>query len=537
LVKKGIEGEDKSRWRPVLESLDGALHTLALAEPEVQGSYLWGELPELWRQAGEPARATTVELEYLAGHGWSEPHFSKRFRAALRRGDREGALAVAQLAAKVAESSWAFEPVAGWFWHLGEVREAAEACELHLRGLPPESIEEWQKQRARATWPQVVRLWELAGDRTRAAAIARAIGRPAKAARLEGRREYRIEEIEFPRGVNRSLAIGHALCDRVMKVQALLLEGRVDEARKVASRGLDVDNSGEGRLAQVLREAGLAREAAKAGADAERYHAEVETAIREAGGSISEACRLFGKYPGQEFAAMLQDQGRWAEILELVESGKIYPGWLGSLKARALYHTGRKAEAARTIEAGWRELAEEKGPCVGRYVDYADVLGTALLYAEGNDRENADRAFQEIEKSFRALGLWQWVLGMYYDVGRLQDVERVAREEDELECAIIAYQDAGDDEGVARISAEIGDQGTKDARSPGEGSSRAESDTVEPPRDAEHGSGTECACGQPLRPHWVKCPKCKKRVGRVCSCGEPLEAHWDECPACGTRVR
>ncbi|GHT83929.1 hypothetical protein FACS1894137_06260 [Spirochaetia bacterium] len=49
--------------------------------------------------------------------------------------------------------------------------------------------------------------------------------------------------------------------------------------------------------------------------------------------------------------------------------------------------------------------------------------------------------------------------------------------------------------------------------------------------------------GFELKPHWVKCPKCKKPVTeegakepRKCSCGEPLEDWMDECPACGKKV-
>lgn len=46
-------------------------------------------------------------------------------------------------------------------------------------------------------------------------------------------------------------------------------------------------------------------------------------------------------------------------------------------------------------------------------------------------------------------------------------------------------------------------------------------------------------CGAELKPHWVKCPKCKTPVGvekeplKCPACGEPLEEGWDECPACG----
>jgi pyruvate/2-oxoglutarate dehydrogenase complex dihydrolipoamide acyltransferase (E2) component len=59
---------------------------------------------------------------------------------------------------------------------------------------------------------------------------------------------------------------------------------------------------------------------------------------------------------------------------------------------------------------------------------------------------------------------------------------------------------------------------------------------TEAPRDAGSRGSAQCSCGQPLRPHWVKCPRCKKRLGRACACGEPLEAGWDECPACGRPV-
>jgi hypothetical protein len=46
-------------------------------------------------------------------------------------------------------------------------------------------------------------------------------------------------------------------------------------------------------------------------------------------------------------------------------------------------------------------------------------------------------------------------------------------------------------------------------------------------------------CGYELKPHWIKCPKCKTSVEEealVCGCGEKLEEWMDECPACGKPV-
>jgi tetratricopeptide (TPR) repeat protein len=50
------------------------------------------------------------------------------------------------------------------------------------------------------------------------------------------------------------------------------------------------------------------------------------------------------------------------------------------------------------------------------------------------------------------------------------------------------------------------------------------------------------SCGAELKPHWLKCPKCKTPVAqentvtKCANCGEDMEEGWDECPACGAKT-
>ena len=110
-----------------------------------------------------------------------------------------------------------------------------------------------------------------------------------------------------------------------------------------------------------------------------------------------------------------------------------------------------------------------------------------------------------------------------------EDVERVAREEDEIECAIIAYEAAGKPGEAARIYEEIAGE---DVSSP----AAVVLESSEPAVETSEGLTRRCSCGESLQPHWKLCPACGKQVELICSCGEALKASWRLCPTCGKKV-
>lgn len=422
LVSNAIKEGGEARWRPALETYEELLKRIRQEDNEFEKKWsYWNDLPKLWESAGDKERAARLRLESLPKDSWqsSKSKFEQQFKA-LWANERKGEAhqlaiqALSLLRKEEKEASRGLDLVYRWFTMLGAREQAAEAYELYLRARPDESIEKWGQERLHATWPRAIRLWELAGNKKRAAEIAREIGRLAKATRLEEALDYNLAEINFLRGLSKSGAVT--------------------------------------RLLNQLA----------------RYHEE--------------------------------------------------PG--------VLYSSGRIAEAARAAERSYFEGEYSHASYFSSYVCH---LGLASMYLEAGDQENAERIFRKAEKEFREVGLWQFVLGMYFDAARLSDVERVAREEDELECAIIAYDAANMPEEAARIYDEIGAKtgstdkpktNTKKERTPGSGE---DVDQLFCPQ-----------CGAEVKPHWTVCPKCDTDLQeRKCrNCGEPLQPDWKRCPVC-----
>jgi hypothetical protein len=497
------------------------------------------ELIDLWKKIGDGTRVAELRLEEVESRSWSQGASTVEweFDALVRDGMNDAAASVAE---RVLNEATKLEDHRSrerglwksWIWltMLGREKRAAEAYEAWVRCQPDMSILAWQTRRATVTWPTVVCLWEAAGERARAARIAREIGRTAKAERLGGRSNYRVEEIDFPRGVSRLRAVGTVLLDRAMCVEALLGEGQVDRAIALARDRGSPWSPGVGRAAKLLREHGASDEARALEERRVSYVANAEEAFARVVSGWSDRW-------SDSILPWLEDQGRWQEIVQVLQGGG-YRGWNNATMARALYGLGKRREAAQTIEEAWGKLAEELGTPwrfirlgeVGEEEGYAEALGLFWIWEEAGDSAAGDRVLHRTADQLRKFGLWQWVLGMYFDAGRLEDLERVAREEDELECAIIAHEAAGRHGEVARLYEEIsGVSGGPKAR--------AKTGKAAGP-SARHGTESlVCACGQALRPNWVACPACGAARERVCGCGQRLDPAWKLCPVCGAGLR
>lgn len=127
---------------------------------------------------------------------------------------------------------------------------------------------------------------------------------------------------------------------------------------------------------------------------------------------------------------------------------------LSTSKGRELYEDGRRQEAAAFLEEAY--FGNPWPPSVR---GYRPAFAIAGIYDELGDTTSTERVLHTAEAQLRAVGLWADALGMYYDAKRLGDLERVAREEDELECAAIAYEAAGISGEAARIYEEMAGTG------------------------------------------------------------------------------
>lgn len=152
-------------------------------------------------------------------------------------------------------------------------------------------------------------------------------------------------------------------------------------------------------------------------------------------------------------------------------------------------------------------------------------LGIALLYEQGGDIQTCHRILDTAEGHYLHFGLWHWALAINFAAGRLDRVEQIARDVDELECAILAYEGTGQHADAACLYEEIGRAGRS------HDTAGNKTGTSSPRARCQN-------CGAEVQPHWVVCPECNADLQVVACrhCGEPLKPHWSQCPACRTPV-
>ncbi len=460
----------ESVWRPIVNAhatlLRRLVHALGPNDPEHRHSLLglWKWLVRRTQKLGDLGCATDFAIEQLEWSDTADDHYhssdalyflKELFLAGSVLHDPEWMDRARRVLSAVRDKPWKDQDKSSALYEAhcfallsGAGELAADALETSLRmGSSPE---DWQKDWFAKDWPCALALWARAGDLARAVTIAREMGRDGKASRLEGRPAYRLEEIDFPRGRSCAFLLGRALGDRAMEVDGLLQEGRSDDARDRAKSVHTVSVCCRPALERILSAAGLVDEAKAIGATATEDKERVEIAIRKAG-SITAALKA-NEPDFLTLCSVLEDKREWSTLIDLLNEGDRDEGDRGpnEQRARALYHLGRKREAAREAEL---LLQREHKRFFKAW--YGSEVGVAMLYEEAGDPASAQRILRAAEDRLRSWGRWQQALGMYFDAGRLQELERVAREEDELECAIIAYEAAGKRDEAAKLQEEI----------------------------------------------------------------------------------
>lgn len=531
----------ESVWRPTIEARATFLRRLREAfgaDSEEFSSLLWGHwdwVVKSARDLGDVGWATDLaieELEAREGPGSSSMLYDikKLFPSGSVHGNHQwierARRVLSAVRAKTTWGKFAKGSACSTAHELallsGAFDLAADAWETSLRSDLYYTPEWWRQNRTSSAWPCAVALWVRAGNPARAAALAREIGREAKACRLEGKPSYRIEEIDFPRrGDSPSYLIGSILDDDSMVIEALFQQGRPAEAHRGFSKYASGCRPG---LVRILRAVGL-HELAQSLADlATQQQQAVDAAIRKVDGSLQRAYDYDYHILGPSILRVLEDRQEWSTVVDLLHSEQNRKP--ESQMARALYHLGRKRDAAREAERLLEQTLKESFSTSGER-----DLGVALLYEEAGDPASAQRILQAAETRLRSCGRWQEALGMYFDAGRLKDLERVAREEDEPECAIIAYEATDQHAEAARIYEEMSVQSGQTGSGP-----KHDLHTQGPSAQDSAGERTCPACGYPVETNWVVCPECEAELTAPTCCGRVLKPTWKRCPICGKPV-
>ena len=213
---------------------------------------------------------------------------------------------------------------------------------------------------------------------------------------------------------------------------------------------------------------------------------------------------------------------------------------LSRLEVLALWRLGQIEDAAVCFENFVRETSNrrdwEKERCYGLGCIYYDIYqytndlsALATLWELACNEAKRDEILQTYELVTRSQGYWSSPVIEYYFRKMYDKMERVCREEDELDVAAYLYERADKIDDAARIYEDIsGKSGTENVT---DESTIVEKDTASDERQLK-----KCACGEALQPYWKVCPACGKKLDMVCSCGEPLKEGWKLCPACGKEI-
>jgi len=132
------------------------------------------------------------------------------------------------------------------------------------------------------------------------------------------------------------------------------------------------------------------------------------------------------------------------------------------LETLALWRLGKIKEAAKCFEGLVRNAADrcdfEKEQGAGGYDLYnyePDLVALATLRELAGDNSGRNEALNAYELVCRAEGRWVYPVVEYYFRGMLNEMERVCRDEDELDVAAHLYERAGKTDDAARILEEM----------------------------------------------------------------------------------
>jgi predicted nucleic acid-binding Zn ribbon protein len=206
-----------------------------------------------------------------------------------------------------------------------------------------------------------------------------------------------------------------------------------------------------------------------------------------------------------------------------------------------LWQLGRLIEAATCFEglvrlaASQRDWEKEEG--YGDYPLYKyeeDLSAFATLWQiAGNDDKKCE-ILQVYEQVTRTQGYWNSSVIEYYFRDMFTEMERVCREEDELDVAAHLYERAGKTDDSARILEEIGrlEAGIAPAVT-----DRAEYAKQEDKLETKTAARKCPACGAEVPTGDSFCSDCGHRLERVCSdCGGAIEEHRRFCGKCGAKI-
>lgn len=573
------EKAPEKRWRACLDSFVVCARRTREKCRDRFSSSLCQDVVKFLEEVNEYRQASYLAYDYLRDQlridssfhlvytfSWSFPH---QLESCVKRGDHAEAVKFADLLFSFVQrgqgddrSTQALVAYA-WFTVLNMPGQAADCLELILEPPSKTKTTEWLHSRSAGRWNQAIHLYQLAGNTQKAIQLCETSGREAKAQRLAGKQAYAIEEIEFPRGQNRKLAVATILDDYAMKAEACLAAGQIEEARVVSQDFATAYHRGgrATRLEEILLRHGMRDEADKISQVRAAWSCEEVTKCLTMKHDLA---NLYDYYDYQEpelgtqvgvFRA-LEDDGEYEILLDIIRSPRSRNySWPGKQRpvceGRALYHLGCKLEAAQVAERRWcpdevppkidsSDVYEAGSETYYNFWFYLHQLGVASMYEEAGDYAAATAFLQRTERKWRQQGRWQVLLGLYFDLGRLKDLERVAREEDELECAIIAYEAANLPEEAARIYDEIVGPTKGGIKGEAKKTRSAQSHSkVEETSFKETSGDMVCPqCGAQVKANWVECPECGASLKEtVCqNCGEPLEPNWKRCPACLTAV-
>jgi hypothetical protein len=208
---------------------------------------------------------------------------------------------------------------------------------------------------------------------------------------------------------------------------------------------------------------------------------------------------------------------------------------LPRLKVLALWRLGKISEAAgffeRLIKGAADENTWEDTNQRFSYSDYdGDLSALATLRDLAGDTAGRDEALNICERIRRESGRWYLQVIEYYFRGLFDQMERVCREEDELDIAVHLYEKAERADDAARVRTEVTGnvaEATIKEKIKGPPGRVEISDTV-----------NSCsACGAETSAQNLFCGDCGNRLTSSCpNCGAELQEGKKYCVKCGLRV-
>jgi len=186
--------------------------------------------------------------------------------------------------------------------------------------------------------------------------------------------------------------------------------------------------------------------------------------------------------------------------------------------------------AAESAAAGIKSLIASEYDHSNTYTVCERLVTVASLYGLADDEEAKRQWFRKAEEMERRQGQWADAVYTYSRFHMFDEVERICREEDELDVAAYLYERAGQQENAARILEEMAGIHPERAR-------------TEPTEEREPSvrpgmTSMGCpACSAEVPVGDSFCGECGHAIGRICpNCGAETKPDKKFCGQCGQAI-